>query len=175
MKNAPRLLLVTAVVVTVVLTGAWLTFRASGPNALREAPAHTEAGAKAAAVGEVWYFGTGPIDARPGHTVHFTRAEVLGIPDGMEVVEIRLHSSADPGGNVGALPEAMYRAHRPVHTDLPSPPVVGGVKRPYWEFVVGLKITRPGRFKTAGVRVSYREGRRNGHRDFPYAFYMNTA
>jgi hypothetical protein len=164
---------ILATLIAVVLAAGVVSLRRD-PHALVPADGGFEAGGTAAPVGEVWYFGTGPIHVKPGHRVRFEGASVLGLPPGLDVVSIDLHSSADGKGSVGALPEYMYLRHDYRATPVPSPVVVGGQPLPYWEFFIALKATAPGHYATTGVRVRYREGGRKGHADYPYAYAITT-
>lgn len=113
-------------------------------------------------VGEVGYFGFGTLGARGSRPIQIESAEILGAPDGMKVDGPYFYRWRE------ARPLGASKRIRPFLRPLDSVVFDPPSEEKRWTLMVGVHVTRPGSYRTKGLRVCYRVDGRRGCSTYQY-------
>ncbi len=143
-----------------------------GPNALAE-PASSTKAVVGNGVGQVAWVGLNSLQVHGNKPVQLRSAQILGVPDGMEVMGVWAVDRRELGhGLISARGDLKCRYPRlNLH---PVPEVVLQPGETDWFLVAKIKATALGSFETKGVRVDWRVGRREGSRTYDDVAGLNV-
>lgn len=161
-----RALAAVAVGVLTATAGLVLLGRVLRADALVRPEAREQKSADGAAVGETWHFGFNEFAVKEGRSAEIEAINVLGVPDGLEVVSISVHERIVGFAGVGVLSDESIKAERLTPARVPR-----GIelREDYgWQVVIAVRADRAGTFVTNGLQVKYRTGGRRGSQSYPY-------
>ena len=154
-----------------LLVASCLAASCGGSAAALKGGGAQELGSNDGVVGRHDHFGLDGYDVNGDEEVHLLDAKVVGVPDGMEVIEIQAVERKKGDGFAGGWDGDLRSG---LGADLKFVPVEQVVFQPgknvyqLYYIVVTVKAIRHGEFHTKGLELGWKAGRRTGTTFFPY-------